>query len=103
MDIQHIVTAILTGDFSSDEINRIIRAINSRRDMEKHRAIAINRNTFEEGDRVVFTGLKKGNGVKATILGINRVKAVVRVESNTYSKFASKIVTVPLNCLKKIN
>jgi hypothetical protein len=102
IDTQTVVTDILSGNISTEDINRISRAIQGRREMDKHRTIALNKANFDEGDKVILTGLRPKylNGHIVTILNIRNVKAEVQMPMNA-NKYSNRKVIVPLNCLKK--
>jgi hypothetical protein len=88
MDIKAINTAIITGTFTSDQLNSITDAIRFARS----RLVSQMSSTLSKGSKVTLTHAKLGGTVQGTVLKVKIKKADVKLDSGP-------IYTVPLSML----
>ena len=88
IDINDVVDAIMQMD--TDDIEHVINAVRSRRDMLSIKAKA----RFRIGDRVKFFSRRNQEDVVGTVHKINRKKIVVSVGASSW--------TVPPTMLERI-
>lgn len=88
MDIKHVTSEIMFGDFTNDELNAVIDAVKFRRAQMQKTA----RYTLRVGTDVEFTSTKTGQRVQGTITKVAQKYATVRTPQGLWR--------VPMNMLE---
>lgn len=96
-----ISTAIINGNFSNDDFNTIIGAINDARKISRQQKSLAAKHSLRPGDTVSLSGLKSTpNGTRGVLKEIKQTRGIVNLPNSR-----GQIVgySIPLSCMTKVS